>query len=41
MKGEVDLLMSWEPEVGLEPRTTASRPEPKTELYHMSHPGTL
>ena len=30
-----------EPDVGLDPRTLGSRPEPKTDAQPLSHPGVL
>ena len=30
---------SWEPDVGLDPGTPGSRPEPKADAQPLSHPG--
>ena len=38
-EGKADSLLSWEPKVGLDPRTWRLWPEPKM-LNWLSHPGT-
>jgi len=41
-EGETDSPLSWEPDMGLDPRTWRSWPDPKVlSLGHLSHPGTL
>ena len=38
---ERERLPGGEPNVGLDPRTLGSRPEPKTDAQPLSHPGAL
>ena len=40
-EGEAGSPLSREPNVGLDPRTPGSRPEPKAEAQALSHPGAL
>ena len=40
-EGEADSLLRREPNVGLDPRTPGSWPEPKADAQPLSHPGGL
>ena len=41
---QTDFLLSMEPDLGLDPRTIRSQPEPKSKFSHLtdlSHPGAM